>query len=362
MKLFSRSFLGLLALWPLLAPAKNASNTIILGEAGVKNLRIETVMAEESVFEETIFALGRIEIYPGRKAVLSSRIPGRALEVPITLDHPIKAGDTALVVESRQPGNPPPQVRLPAPITGLVSAVNVAPGQPLEPTDVLAEILDLTDVYAIARVPEYLAGRLKVKQMARITAPAVPDRVFEADLEHIGASADPESGTVEAAFHVQNPDLALRPGMRAEFSIIVDRKENVFTVPRAAVQGDPSNRFVFVKDFELPNAFIKTPVVTGRMNDQSVEILSGLFPADEVVTRGAYSLSFVGGGTISLKEALDAAHGHEHAEDGSELTEANKPKPQTSAGEGTRQSPFWMIVSGCLFVALIFVSFRKSHA
>ena len=44
-------------------------------------------------------------------------------------------------------------------------------------------------------------------------------------------------------------------------------------------------------------------------------------PGDEVVTQGSYPLSFAGNNTgISLKEALDAAHGHEHAEDGSELT------------------------------------------
>ena len=33
-----------------------------------------------------------------------------------------------------------------------------------------------------------------------------------------------------------------------------------------------------------------------------------------------------GGQNISLKEALDAAHGHEHNEDGSELTDADKAK------------------------------------
>ena len=56
-----------------------------------------------------------------------------------------------------------------------------------------------------------------------------------------------------------------------------------------------------------------------------MEILSGLFPGDEVVTRGSYSLGFAGGGSgISLKEALDAAHGHEHNEDGSEMTAEQK--------------------------------------
>jgi cobalt-zinc-cadmium efflux system membrane fusion protein len=55
-----------------------------------------------------------------------------------------------------------------------------------------------------------------------------------------------------------------------------------------------------------------------------VEIIDGLMPGDEVVTRGSYSLGFAGSsGGPSLKEAMDAAHGHEHNEDGSEKTADN---------------------------------------
>ncbi len=343
--------------------ADRASDTVILDETGVKNLRIDTVTVEEAPFEETVFALGRIDVYPGRRAIISSRIAGRAVEVFVTHDHPIKQGDPAVVIESRQPGEPPPKITVTAPISGLVSATHVVTGQPVDPDKVLAEILDLTDVYAIARVPEYLAGRLTPGQRARITVPAVPGAIFEADLEHLGAVADPESGTIEAAFHVENPSLSLRPGMRAEFAIIVDRRENVFSIPRAALQGGPADRFVYVKDFDIPNAFIKTPVVTGAINDRSVEIVSGLLPADDVVTNGAYSLAFAGGGSISLKEALDAAHGHEHAPDGSELTNGGPSETDSAAvGESAADqngNPFWMIVSGVLFLLLVGVSVRK---
>jgi len=340
--------------------ASRADNTVVLDETAVKNLRIETAVVEETAFEETVFAIGRIEVYPGRRAVLSSRIAGRVADVFIKPDHPIKKGDIALTVESRQPGNPPPRIELTAPISGLISESHVAPGQPVEPSDVLAEILDLDEVYAIAQVPEHLAGKLKPGQLARISVPAVPGEVFTAKIEHLGAVADRESGTIEAAFCVANPKLTLRPGMRAEFSIVVEQRENVFSIPRSALQGDVVSRYVYIKDFELANAFVKSPVITGRVNDQRVEILGGLFPADEVVTQGAYSLAFAGRGTLSLKEALDAAHGHEHAEDGSELKGTEKTTDPASAAKTS--NPFWMIVSGILFLALLAVSFRKQKS
>jgi len=132
---------------------------------------------------------------------------------------------------------------------------------------------------------------------------------------------------VEGIFLLENKDGRLRPGMRVEFAVVLDSRADVLAVPRASIQGGPANRVVFVKDFDLPNAFLRVPVVIGERNDRFVEVLSGLFPGDEVVTQGSYSLGFADGGqNISLKEALDAAHGHEHNEDGSELTDADKAK------------------------------------
>ncbi len=138
-----------------------------------------------------------------------------------------------------------------------------------------------------------------------------------------GTSADKESGTIDAIFRLTNPGDLLRADMRAEFSIVMGKRSNV-VIPRAALQGEASNRFVYVQDFDLKTVFYKTPVQVGEMNDRFVEITSGVLPADEVVTRGAYSLSFAGASSVSLKEALDAAHGHEHAEDGGELTPEKK--------------------------------------
>jgi len=342
------------------------ADTVILDATGVKNLRLQTVVAEPGDFEETIFALGRIEVYPGHRAVVSSRIAGRALEVRVKHDHFIKKGDVAVVVESRQLGDPPPRVEATAPISGLVSATNVVPGEPVSPDKALAEIIDLTEVYALARVPEHLAGRLKHGQVARITVAAASGEVFTAGLEHLGAVADAGHGVIEAAFHLDNPEFRLRPGMRAEFSIVLDKRANVMRVPRGALQGDPAHRFVYVKDSDLPNAFVKTPVVIGRMNDRHVEIVSGLLPADEVVTRGAYSLAFAagGGGSLSLKEALDAAHGHEHNADGSEIDAGQKPGAgaDTHGHASGHESPFWKITSGVLFIALVIVAFRRRPA
>jgi hypothetical protein len=334
----------------------------------VKNLAIETAETEEGDFEETIFTLGRIEVLPGKKAIVSSRIPGRAFSVLALPDQEVDQDEELMWVESRQPGDPPPTVMLGAPIAGTIAKVNIAQGQPIEPNDSLIEIVNLETVEAAAQVPEHLAGKLKKGQKARIKIAGYPDKVFEAELAHLGAYADEESATIEAAFHVPNRDKVLRPGMRAEFAIVVNSRENVLSIPKEAVQGDATGRFVFLKDYDLKNAFVKTPLELGVSNDQYIEVISGLFAGDEVVTKGAYTLTYAGKGSVSLKEALDAAHGHPHNEDGSEMTAAQIAAAKKGAGGGdhdhdhsqwTMVAIFFAATTGLLLALLVVSLFLK---
>lgn len=357
---------------PLMSPgaeldAQRAANTIVLDETGVKNLRIETIEVEETDFEETVFSLGRIEPIPSKVASVSSRIAGRIVDLKAVPGDTVKAGDEVAKVESRQPGDPPPVIPLKAPISGLLTKVDTRLGNPVEPENAILEITDLTEVYAVARVPEHEAGRMAPGTKAHIKVASLPNEPFEGELLRFGTSADKQTGTIDAIFILTNPGGKLRGDMRAEFSIVLSRRGNVMSVPRASLQGEAANRFVYVKDFDLENAFVKTQVQVGEMNDRFVEILSGLLPADEIVTRGAYSLSFAGASSVSLKEALDAAHGHEHAADGSELKAGDKASSGGDGhaheeGEGGSASPFWKYTSGVLLLLLLASFFTKKGA
>jgi membrane fusion protein, heavy metal efflux system len=362
-----------LALLPLFyahaADPARLDNTVILEPAAVANLRLEFVEAEETTFEETIFSLGHIEVLPGNRAIVSSRIPGRAFSVLVVPHQEVEVDAEVAWVESRQPGDPPPVIKLVAPISGMVSKVNLAQGQPISPDQELIEIVDLNTVEAVANVPQHLAGKLKVGVKAHVRVNALPDQVFEAKLAHIAATADEAAGTLEAAFHVPNPDKLLRPGMKAEFNLVVSQREGVMSIPRAAVQGDAAERFVYIKDYDLKNAFVKTSIVLGAQNDHYVEVVKGLFPGDEVVTRGAYALAFAGKGSVSLKEALDAAHGHAHNEDGTEMT---KEQLAAKGHEGehdhdhgsqswTQLTTFFAATSALLFVLLILTLVKRKE-
>ncbi|NNC90766.1 MAG: efflux RND transporter periplasmic adaptor subunit [Akkermansiaceae bacterium] len=341
---------------------ERAANTIILDEVSARNLGIELAEAVETDFEETIFAIGRIDEIPTNHAVLSSRIAGRIVELNAIPGDEVKAGQVLVRVESRQPGNPPPVIPLAAPISGTVLESHVRVGEPVDPANELLDIVDLSEVWAIARVPEQEAGRIKVGATGRIRVAALPGETFVGELIRFGIQADATAGTLDAIFRLENPDRHLRPGMRAEFSIITETRSDVMAVPHEAVQGDAANRVVYVEDFELPNAFIKCPVQTGARNDRYVEIVNGLFPGDRVVTTGSYFLGSAGGGGVSLKEALDAAHGHEHNEDGSLMTDEQKRARDAARGVapegGASTGPLTVFlgVTVCILTFLLLLS------
>lgn len=358
------TFLSFLPAIAMEGPPRN-ENTVVLDETGIQNLGIETVEVEESDFEQTLFVLGEIDHTCESHAVLASRIPGRIIEVLAHKGDFVTKDEVVARLESRQPGNPPPVLELRAPGSGLVIDSQTHLGAPVEPDMDLMTILDLTTVWAVAKVPQNQAALLTKGLAARVSVPAAGKENYQAEFLQIGVEADAAKGTIDAVFSLTNPGNTLRPGMRAEISLITSNRDDVLAIPRAALQGDHSNRFVFIKDYELENAFVRIPVVVGDVSRDQVEILSGLMPGDEVVTRGSYALSFAGKGNASLKEALDAAHGHPHNEDGTEMTAEQIAAAESQGGHGQHHDHgsgrtlviVLSITCGVLFLLLIATPF-----
>ncbi|MBK1853762.1 efflux RND transporter periplasmic adaptor subunit [Verrucomicrobiaceae bacterium 5K15] len=341
---------------------------LALQPEGIKNLGIQYELVEAKDFERTIFAVGHIREVPQNHSVLSSRIAGRIIEVRVFEGDRVKKGDVLVKVESRQPGSPPPVIELKAPRDGLVLASHIRLGEPVEPEKELLDIVDLTEVWATAQVPEDAVSQIKPGTKAHIRIPALGGEMIDGELLRFDTKADRAGGTIGAIFRVPNQTLRVRPGMRTEFSIVTSTRKNVMAVPREALQGDEANRVVYVKHLDIKNAFTRLPVETGESNDRYVEIVKGLFPGDEVVTKGSYALSFSSGSGISLKEALDAAHGHEHNADGSEMTAEQRTakEKQSNPNDGSASlSPTVILLAcstGLLLVLLVVTSVRHSIA
>ena len=74
-------------------------------------------------------------------------------------------------------------------------------------------------------------------------------------------------------------------------------KVHVLAIPNDAVEQYGDYSFAYVKT--KPNTYEERKVQTGKKNDKYTEIMSGIEPGEEVVTKGSFSLL---GESIKLQE------------------------------------------------------------
>ena len=118
-----------------------------------------------------------------------------------------------------------------------------------------------------------------------------------------GKASDMNSFYVPVTFEFDNKGAVI-PGSFVEIFLLTKPMENVLSVPVSALIEEQGVYSVFIRLDE--EGYKKQWVTLGANNGSEVQILSGLKPGDEVVTRGAYQ--------IKLSSASNAipAHSHSH--------------------------------------------------
>jgi cobalt-zinc-cadmium efflux system membrane fusion protein len=182
-----------------------------------------------------------------------------------------------------------------APFAGTVIEKHAVTGELAEPGKDVLLLSSLTTLWVWGDVHSRdLAALLDAAKRGPVTAEigvaAFPDRPFRGTLDYIGATMNEETRTVKVRATVENPDVALRPGMFCDVRIAVGNggAEEVLAVPRTAVFTDEGRSFVFrhwKDDF-----FARQDVRTGREFAGKVEILDGLQAGDVIVSEGGFLL------------------------------------------------------------------------
>ena len=100
---------------------------------------------------------------------------------------------------------------------------------------------DLTKMQVLTNIDEADIGRVKEGQEASFSVDAFPDRPFRGRVSQIRLSPQTVQNVVTypVLLDVGNPELRLRPGMTANVSVPVDRRDDVLRVPNAALRFRP---------------------------------------------------------------------------------------------------------------------------
>jgi cobalt-zinc-cadmium efflux system membrane fusion protein len=179
-----------------------------------------------------------------------------------------------------------PVATLVAPIAGVVVDRQVGPGQFLQAgaAPPVFTIADPSTVWLLANVRESDAALVHLKQAMEVRVPAYPQRVFKATVTYVAALVDPVTHRLPVRAEIDNRDGALKPEMFASFRIVTSDATRAPAVPEAAVvyEGEAAHVWVVAGDGLLA----LRPIRTGRNNDGLVEVLDGLKPGEQIVTKG----------------------------------------------------------------------------
>jgi cobalt-zinc-cadmium efflux system membrane fusion protein len=175
-----------------------------------------------------------------------------------------------------------------APFAGVVIAVDAAPGETIAPDSQLFHIADISEVWVQAEVYEKDLGRIRVGRTASIKVDTYPDREFLGRVSYIGDILDPQTRTVKVRCDVLNPDSRLKLDMFATVLLPTTFNKEALAIPAEAIQQIQGSNVAFVKTGAT--MFERKTVQLGRTVQGLAEVLSGLTPGEQVVTKGAFHL------------------------------------------------------------------------
>ncbi|RTY94760.1 efflux RND transporter periplasmic adaptor subunit [Flavobacterium sp. GSN2] len=173
-----------------------------------------------------------------------------------------------------------------SPISGYVAKVNVNIGKYVNPSDVLFEIVNPSDIHLALTVFEKDINKLAIGQSVLAYTNTNPEKKYPCQIILIGKDFS-ENRSTEIHCHFINYDKTLLPGMYMNAEIeLKSQQSNV--LPSDAIVNYENKNYIFIakqnKQFEMKE------VTIGATENEFTEILSDDLKDKRIVIKGAYAL------------------------------------------------------------------------
>jgi len=163
-------------------------------------------------------------------------------------------------------------------MAGVLQALPVQVGQRVKPGDNLARVADPTKLKAQIKIAETQAKDIQPTQQAIIDT---RNGVVKGHVTRVDPAVEQGTVTVDVAFDEPLPKGA-RPDLSVDGTIELERLDNVVFVGRPAF-GQENNTVGMFKLVPGSSEAVRTSVKLGKSSVNTIEIVSGLNPGDQVI-------------------------------------------------------------------------------
>lgn len=184
-----------------------------------------------------------------------------------------------------------------SPVDGVIISKDVEVGETVASSFQTPELFsvaeDLTKMQIETNVSEADIGNVSVGQEADYTLDGYPNETFKGYVNQVRLSSTTTSNVVTytVVISVENKDLKLKPGMTANVSIVVNKKENILTVLNSALKFTPVGRDV---KYDTQGIWIlsknnkpeRITIETGISDDVKTEIITDKLKEKDLVIIG----------------------------------------------------------------------------
>ncbi|RUR85805.1 efflux RND transporter periplasmic adaptor subunit [Chlorogloeopsis fritschii PCC 9212] len=243
-------------------------------------------------------------------------------------------------------------VTVTSPISGKVADREVTIGQSFEDAGgKLMTIVNDSRVFATANIYEKDLDQVKTGQRIRLKVASMPERTFSGRISRIGAVVEAETRVVPVQAEINNTGGQLKPGMFAELEILTNQASGAqLVIPSSAVVDVNGKKTVYVQN---GNAYQPIEVSLGQTSGDLIEVKTGLFEGDLIVTQRApqlYAQSLRGGAktTDQTKETPAQA---------TEVKTSSLPVPLWLLGVGGGSA-----IATIAFMAGVYITSRRNQS
>ena len=176
------------------------------------------------------------------------------------------------------------ELRLLAPLTGVVAERMIDVGNLAAPDAPLLRIVDLSTVRTTVHVIERDYRLMHEGLEADVRVDAYPDVLFQGKVSRVAPILDELTRTSDVRIDIPNPERLLKPGMYTRVSLRSGEERQGLVIPVVALL-DGERPSVFVVEGTPPQTQ-RRMIDVGAVEGDLVEVTHGLQAGDQVVTLG----------------------------------------------------------------------------
>lgn len=176
-----------------------------------------------------------------------------------------------------------------SPVSGVVDDIFINQGE--SAMGPIARVINLRNIQMEAQLSENYIGKVKKGDEVTVIANSL-DLELKTKISAVGQIIHPDSRTFRVEAALKNPNQILKPNMTAIMKIMLDKIDNIITIPANVIQKDGNDDFVYIADNKEDKTIaLRKYLEVNNIYQGIAAINSGLNENDQLVVQGHTELS-----------------------------------------------------------------------